>query len=336
MQRRITALWALLGTCRGGDGDEAERAAAAAGAALAEAHGPLRLHLVDGALWVDGAPLHLGIDLFTAAQGLAATLRAAGVAEVVFAPEAPPAALLAWASALAAGSPATGAGCPGVHTVPCATGDGGPVATGQRRGQPGGGRDAHLRAVFLQHRLIAGVASIPGLRPDAATLVVQRVVDRLLGVPGGLEPLVRLQQDERLLRRGITVAVLAVTFARRAGWPDERLADLGAAALLRDLGQILDPARPGPAAFQWLLQRGADDFWVRCALVARRAAPGSGDEPGAVAVARLAAAVADALPAAEARAVVPAWRRAEFVASLPPGLADVVPAELGGAHAADG
>lgn len=334
MQRRITALWALLGTCRGDDGDEAERAATAAGAALAAADGPLRLHLVDGALWVDGAPLHYGIDLFTAAQGLAATLRTAGVAEVLFAREAAPAALLMWARSLVAGAPAPASDCTGVHTVRYATGDAGSVEPGRRGGYVG--RDAHLRAVFLQHRLIAGVASIPGLRPDAATLVVQRVVDRLLGVPGGLEPLVRLQQDERLLRRGITVAVLAVAFARRAGWPDERLADLGAAALLRDLGEILDPSRPGPAAFQWLLQRGADDFWMRCALVARQAAPGNGDEPGALAVARLAAAVADALPAAESRGEAPAWRHTEFVASLPPGLVDVVPAELGGAPAPAG
>jgi len=63
--------------------------------------------------------------------------------------------------------------------------------------------------------------------------------------------------------------VLAVVLARVAGWPDDRLTDLGAAALLHDLGSLLDEARPGPAAFAWLLERGATDLWLRCALVSR-------------------------------------------------------------------
>ena len=65
------------------------------------------------------------------------------------------------------------------------------------------------------------------------------------------------------------VVLLAVVLARRIGWPDDQLAAVGAAALLHDLGAVLAPERPALAAFGWLLERSADDFWLRCALVAR-------------------------------------------------------------------
>src|SRR5690606_1582927 len=121
--------------------------------------------------------------------------------------------------------------------------------------------DSRLRSVFLQHRLIAGLPSIAGVSAATAKLVIQGVVDRLLQVPGGLEPLMLLQQDEALLRRSTAVAVLSVVFARRVGWPVEKLADLGAAGLLHDLGAIIDPKSPGSASFHWLLLRGNEDFW---------------------------------------------------------------------------
>ena len=134
---------------------------------------------------------------------------------------------------------------------------------------PDRGEDGSLRAVFVQHRLIAGLPPLPGLDPVAKQAVVAAIVDRLLAVPGGLEPLMLLQRDAALLQRSTVVAVLAVVLARRIGWPDEQLADVGAAALLHDLGAVLAPDRPAAAAFAWLLDRPADDFWLRCALVAR-------------------------------------------------------------------
>lgn len=129
--------------------------------------------------------------------------------------------------------------------------------------------DGSLRAVFVQHRLIVGMPPLPGIDPIARQDIVAAIVDRLLAVPGGLEPLMLLQRDGALLQRATIVAVLTVVLARRVGWPDEQLADLGAAALLHDLGAVLDPERPATASFAWLLDRPADDFWLRCALVAR-------------------------------------------------------------------
>jgi hypothetical protein len=155
-----------------------------------------------------------------------------------------------------------------------------------------------LRSVFVQHCLIDRLPRLPGIAPVACKIVVQAVVERLLSVPGGLEPLMLLQRDEELLQRGTRVAVLAVVLARVAGWPDDRLAELGAAALLHDLGRLLDDARPGPAAFAWLLERGAEDFWLRCALVSRHwrdCEPGTdvagADGLGAAVLVRLAAEV---------------------------------------------
>ena len=136
-------------------------------------------------------------------------------------------------------------------------------------GEPARGADGSLRAVFVQHRLIDGLPALPGIDPTLAKAIVAAIVDRMLAVPGGLEPLMLLQRDAAVLQRATVVAVLAVVLARRIGWPDDQLADLGAAALLHDLGAVLAPGRPAAAAFGWLLERPADDFWLRCALVAR-------------------------------------------------------------------
>ena len=133
-----------------------------------------------------------------------------------------------------------------------------------------------------------------------AKLVVEGIVDRLLQVPGGLEPLMVLQQDEGLLRRSVEVAVLSVLFARRIGWSADSLADVGAAGLLFDLGAVLDASSPAETSFRWLLMRGEDDFWLRSALVARRwrdADAASADQEGplsVVSVVRMAVAVQEA------------------------------------------
>jgi hypothetical protein len=154
--------------------------------------------------------------------------------------------------------------------------------TAERIGPPGRGErasveaDSHLRSVFLQHRLIASLPRLPGVARPVAKLVVEQVVERLLALPGGMEPLMLLERDPARLADGIAVAVLTVLLARAAGWPVEQLADLGVAALLADLGSLLDDEAPERAAFRWLLERGSEDLWLRCALVARHAGPVDG------------------------------------------------------------
>lgn len=186
--------------------------------------------------------------------------------------------------------------------------------------------DSRLRSVFLQHRLIAGMAAVPAVHRTLAKFAIEQIVDRLLAVPGGLEPLMLLQRDEALLARSTAVSVLAVVLARHAGWPEDRLADLGAAALLRDLGLAIDPSMPGRAGFQWLLQQGHDDFWLRCAMVARHArgdAGTIGDAEGACAVVGLAAAIAE-LSEVDTRADLRgALRRSRSASALPSALVDL-------------
>ncbi len=175
-----------------------------------------------------------------------------------------------------------------------------PIAPPGRSERSAPEADSRLRSVFLQHRLIANVPGLPGVPLPTAKFVVEQVVERLLAGPGGLEPRLRLQRDVAALARATAAAVLTVVLARAAGWPVASLTDLGAAALLADLGRVLDEEDdPGRAAFQWLLDRGTDDFWLRCALVARHrhspaespAAAGDGPIPGATTLLRLADAV---------------------------------------------
>lgn len=186
--------------------------------------------------------------------------------------------------------------------------------------------DSRLRSVFLQHRLIAGMAEVPAVHRTLAKFALEQIVDRLLAVPGGLEPLMLLQRDEALLARSTAVAVLTVVLARHAGWPEDRLSDLGSAALLRDLGLVLDESMPGRAGFGWLLGQGCDDFWLRCAMVARHArgdAGAIGDAEGACAVVGLAAAIAE-LPEVDARADLRgALRRSRMASGLPASLVDL-------------
>lgn len=159
--------------------------------------------------------------------------------------------------------------------------------------------DSRLQAVFLQHRLVAALPPLRGVAPSSAKFAIGRIVDRLLAVPGGLEPLMLLERDPRRLAAATSLAVLVVMLAHGAGWPSGALSDLGAAALLAEIGPVLDEQAPAPAAFRWLLDRGNDDFWLRCALVARHAF--AGGEPSlphgaaGIALVRLAAVVRSAM-----------------------------------------
>lgn len=338
MQRCLVALWSLLSVSHGGE--ETERLAVAADAVrvLGEhvaVYGEVRLAVVAGVLATDVADF--GAEAVAAAHGLAATFRAAAVAEVRPRRDVTPAQLAAWAVGMvqAATSPSVRTSLPslpGVAVVLLERADdpAEPLRRLQRAAEPRGA-DSALRSVYVQHRLITGLPTLPGVAPATAKAVVQMVVERLLALPGGLEPLMLLQQDGALLQTGIRVAVLAVLTARAAGWPDERLAEIGAAALLHDLGCILDELRPGPASFAWLLERGTDDLWLRCALVARtwRQEHGALDEVGhgglaAAALVRLAATI-EAELRRDGRVLVGRIEDAARAGAFPAELVAVVP-----------
>jgi len=345
LQQCVTTLWSLLCSCRAGDAEALASTAAEASAALAAAEGPLRaLHLAEsgGVLHANGMPLPLDVSVFSAAQGLATLLRDLELDYICFDGGVDAGELTAWAERCAAvqrsgGRPtrrdATPIG-PSVHDSARRVATE-PLPPVRRREPSGGDTDSRLRSVFLQFHLMHGLGQHGPVPPGIAKVVVQAIVDRLLVVPGGLEPLVLLQQDPTLLRRSTEVAVLTVVFARVAGWPDDRLADLGGAALLHDLGSLLDPVRPGPAGFAWLLQRGTDDFWLRSALVSRwwrdDLVVGGADglvSAGAAPLVRLAAAVAACLARGDDRASACARLRAGDEAPLADELVDVAEAAL--------
>ncbi|MFT4513354.1 MAG: hypothetical protein ACI89X_002901 [Planctomycetota bacterium] len=273
MQFGVVSLWSLLEACRAGSDEEQRQAAKNAGVAVRDygtLEGSLTLELVDSLLIVDGFPAVSGVDTFAATHGLFGFLGDASIARVAFAADVAASSLMAWAKHVVA-TTTPDAWPDGIEVQLRCGAESGEIMAPQPRTKPViESPDSQLRSVFLQYRLIAGLPAIAGVDVMTAKLVIQGVVDRLLQIDGGLEPLMLLQQDEDLLRRSTAVAVLAVVFARRAGWPVEQLADLGAAALLHDLGSILDAASPGPAAFRWLLERGHEDFWLRSALIARR------------------------------------------------------------------
>ena len=324
----VVALWSLLEACRVGSVDEQAAAAATAAQVLQDASADcaaLTLAVTDTGLSVDDAPLIAGVDTFAAAHGLWTFLRRSNVVAIGFAPNVSADDLLHWAVAVVANLPPP----EWPDTVEVALrGDGSssaePIKALRRSVPAPPAADSRLRSVFLQHRLIGGLPHLPGVDPGLAKAVVQGVVERLLQVDGGLEPLILLQQGEALLRRSTAVAVITVLVARRAGWPNEQLADLGVAALLHDVGAVLDPDEPAPAGFRWLLARGDDDFWLRCALVARHARePHDLDDlrgrglPAAVAFVRVATHAAeccgDASPAEWGSAVQSGYVPAELV-----------------------
>lgn len=345
LQHCVTTLWSLLCSCRTGTTGEVAEAAAAAGAALGATEGPLRaLHLSEsrGVLHANGMPLPLDVSVFGAAQGLATMLRDLELDYVCFDGGVDAGELVAWAERCAA---AQRAGRPPTRSQPSAMGpsvhDSARRAAAEplppvRRSEPvGADTDSRLRSVFLQFHLMHALGQGGPVPPGHAKVVVQAIVDWLLAVPAGLEPLVLLQEDSALLRRSAEVAVLTVVFARVAGWPDDRLAELGGAALLHDIGSLIDPSQPGPAGFGWLLQRGTDDFWLRSALVARwwrdDLVVGGADglvSGGAAPLVRLAAAAAACMARAADPASVGARLRAGEGAPLAPELIDVAEAAL--------
>tara|TARA_R110002072_G_scaffold241027_8_gene399701 strand:+ start:56184 stop:57182 length:999 start_codon:yes stop_codon:yes gene_type:complete len=290
MQLAVVSLWSLLEACRAGSPKEQQQAALGAEESVTDhgrEEGRLTLQVTDSLLVIDGFSAVSGADTFAATHGLLRFLRDAAIARVEFSADVRALDLAEWAKHVVRVT--TPEVWPAGIEVQLRCESSSPdVMAPQARQKPGvESSDSQLRSVFLQHRLIAGLPAIVGVDATTAKLVIQGVVDRLLQVDGGLEPLMLLQQDEDLLRRSTAVAVLAVVFARRAGWPVEQLADLGAAALLHDLGVILDAASPGRAAFGWLLDRGNEDFWLRSALIARRWRDGlvaSTDSAGPLAV----------------------------------------------------
>lgn len=174
---------------------------------------------------------------------------------------------------------------------------GGAAIRPPRVGEPDGAADSQLRSVFLQHRLLRRWRHVPGLPDDVGRHVVASVVDRLLAVPGGLEPLLAMERGGVDLADEAVVAALAVVLARAAGWPAAALADLGVAAFVVGLGRAIDQDDAPRAGMRWLLERGADDLWLRCAEIARLAPAEGGptEVDGAAAVVRLALAGRDAL-----------------------------------------
>ncbi|MCA8952204.1 MAG: hypothetical protein KDE27_22025 [Planctomycetes bacterium] len=303
-RRCVTALWTLIGSLRADDEAGVGPAAAEALAAIGAARGDdayLLLHEVDGALHVNGHMLPMSIDSFAAASALTALFRERGVGEVLFDDSVDATALLDWARAQADGSldevfAGVAGGIQTVRREVLAD----EAAVRLLRGDAAEeAPDSRLRSMFLQHHLILAFGTSTWVPPHQAKLAIGAVVDRMLGVEGGMEPLMLLQRDAELLYRSLHVAVLSVVFARAFGWPEDGLADLGSAALLHDIGHVLDPEAPGSAALLWLLDRGADDFWLRSAVVARswrrdhgrRLADLGPDDSFVAAIVRLAAAV---------------------------------------------
>lgn len=269
LQGGIAALWALVGAARAGD-QPLMLAAAEVVVALLAAPGAelvLRDEGAQGAgLWVNGRPLVFGVSTFAAAHGLLELLRRRAAGALVFAAGASVAELCAWARRWSEPSPAgTVEALPPSIRVELANSD----AAAERHESGTIVGDSRLGSMFLQHRLMSHVDPCGPVPPVVAKAVLQAIVDRLLAIPGGLEPLMLLQQDGDLLRRSTNVAVLAVLFARVGGWPDAALADIGVAALLHDIGVRLDVDQPGNAGSSWLLMRGCDDLWLRAAVVAR-------------------------------------------------------------------
>jgi hypothetical protein len=275
----VAALWSLIGAARSGAAerieDAAQRAAALVGTASGDAAG-IELEGVDGALRVNGTLIEDEVAS-VAANGLCALLRSIDLAMVRLDRDVEAASLASWAAGCVAAEregashPAVRLQMPptsGVHCVGKAR-DGEPVRLLRRGEVIAEQTDSRLRSVFLQHQLMAGMGHDFPLPPAFGKVVVQAVVDRLLALPGGLDPLMLLQQDGQRLRAAMEVATLSVLIARVAGWPDDSLADLGVAALLHDVGSVVDPSSPDQAGFAWLVGRGVQDVWLRCALVAR-------------------------------------------------------------------
>ncbi|MBL8730963.1 MAG: hypothetical protein JNN13_01165 [Planctomycetes bacterium] len=335
MQNGVVSLWQLLEAGRAG-GPEFERASVAAEHSLATSASPgslfVCLQVVAGALQVDGVAVPLDARMLPAVRGLLAALQGAHITTLRISREVRAEALVVAARRLLRIVPDRDdepwpAGIEVQREHDEAAADEPPPLPLQRGVEPHDLPDSRLQAVFLQHRLVAGLRRIPGLDPAVGKVAVQAVVERLLSTPGGLEPLMLLQQDPARLSRATAAAVLASAFGRVLGWPEHRLAELGVAALLQGVGEVLDEAHPGPAAFVWLLQRGADDLWLRAALVAR----GVDDALGAAIPAALARVAGDVLTALDRGALDLGAALAAAPPTGEPELLDVLRAAFAGA-----
>lgn len=301
-RRCVTGLWTLIGLLRTHSAAEVGPQLDEALAALHGARGAdryLLLHEVAGALHVNGRMLPMSVDVFAAASGLAGLLRDQGVGEVLFDESVDAEALLSWSRAQVDESAgrAPEVVARGIQTSRREAEE--PALPLARPDAMEDAPDSRLRSMFLQHHLIVAFGTSAWVPPHQAKVSIGAVVDRMLGIEGGMEPLMLLEREPELLYRSLHVAVLAVVFGRVAGWPEDGLADLGGAALLHDVGQALDAEAPGPTGFAWLLGRGCDDFWLRSAVVARtwrrdhgrRLADLSPEDSFAAVIVRLAASV---------------------------------------------
>lgn len=91
---------------------------------------------------------------------------------------------------------------------------------------------SQLGAVFTMQRFAAALGPIGPLSGVRARAVLQNVLHRLLRLPGGLEPLGRMQRDPVANAEAVRACVLAVRTAEELGWDDERSTQAGIAALL--------------------------------------------------------------------------------------------------------
>ncbi|MCA8978348.1 MAG: hypothetical protein KDC98_26705 [Planctomycetes bacterium] len=266
----VRALWTLVEVLRDGSEAQVEAALARALEAVNVARGRdnyLLLHEVDGALHLSGRRMPIGVDMFLPAQGLVSLLREHDIGEVLFDQSVDHEAIRQWARGWGNAAPAAAVD-PASHGADAVVAADPPVRP-QTAASGAAGADSQLRSTFLQHQLIAAFTSGCVIPPHIGKVTLAAVVDRLLMLDGGTEPLTLLHRGESLLQRSLHVAVFGVVFARALGWPEGQLADFGSAALLHDIGCVIDPARPAIAAFRWLLERGRDRFWLQAALVAR-------------------------------------------------------------------
>lgn len=267
-RRWVEALWRLVeaGRSRVGAGFDAtaqDAAMALQGAMADEEY--LILHEDCGRIFVDAHLVSFGVDVFVAAKGLAGRMQARGVGELLFQRGVSSDDLGAWAKAFASDGflvPKDGRIHVGVRTQASEP----TFQLGRRQASAEAG-DSRLRAVYLENQLMSMIDErhVP---PDVARCVLHGIVDCLLRVDGGLEPLTLLQRVPSALSRALHVAIVTVQMASVGGWPQSHLGQLGAIALMHDIGAVLDPGRSAAASLYWLLDRGTDEFWLRAACVA--------------------------------------------------------------------
>lgn len=261
-RRCVAALWRLVEASRAGSAAAVAIAVAQATTAVREAMGLepfLIVHERGGALHVDGRALAVDVDLFQPARGLAAAMQRHGVGETLFDQGVVEADLRAWAEAFTRGGEPQDA-VARVHSARREPGAASPLPA--RRSASGSPADSRLRAVYVQHRLLEAVGDSAG----PAALVrsaLHGLVERLLELDGGLEPLAELQRRPGALALGLRRAVAAIVLGRLAGLADRSLATLGIAALGTAAAAT---ARP--------VGGSATGVWAQCAVIAAEALAG--------------------------------------------------------------